>query len=502
MSDPADLLHTSPEDDQANDPAYDALLAGLERRRRRVNVGLLLAALAALLALGAWLIRGPLDRPIRKLLYTPEAVRTAPETLLERVHARLLPSWVIARSQAHLKGGLEAEAEAFATLRAALDGQPPLQKILDDLRALTADPARLPERAEALREAVGMWNAAMQQAGKPWWIEGGVLSSPRRAFFYLKSYRVLADTRTQVGDATHRARFVARVDRTNVVESMLGHASPHQDGAIILVDRLHDLALDEIWPLLDPTTPDPQGARAALLAALPPTAAATLQATAPHRRALVKTTRAIAARRACGSTFRMARLPWQGFPIEEEALLESYARKYAAQRSECPGITHEEVAALVKASNALRDAPELRRAVEALVAQLARPIAIHEARHVADHAQADGLQTPLACAACDAARLSVRARAELSAYLASFAAPSTSATALFQACTLNLNRGTPHAAALRFALPRLGMPERCASPPPADLPARARDLERALFGRSDTITLPEDFPAHLWLWAS
>ncbi|MEC9397459.1 MAG: hypothetical protein VX475_07570, partial [Myxococcota bacterium] len=59
-------------------------------------------------------------------------------------------------------------------------------------------------------------------------------------------------------------------------------------------------------------------------------------------------------------------------------------------------------------------------------------------------------------------------------------------------------RGTPHARALRVALPLLEV--ECETSLPDDLQARAKKLEVEFFGRSDTITLPEAYPTSLELY--
>ena len=223
-----------------------------------------------------------------------------------------------------------------------------------------------------------------------------------------------------------------------------------------------------------------------------------LTATANARFALVEAVRAVGDRSKCGSTFRIYDLPWDGISEDEYDAFRRYARDDVG--APCPGITKEEAEAIITSSEALKDAGiGLRDAVGELVAIAARKVSVHEARHSADHATSDAFDTPLPCAPCDE-RMSRGARAELSAYAATFAPPGTAYVALLQACTLDRDRGTPHARALRALLPRLSDGDACATPPD-DLSERARDAELHFFGRAHTIAHPGDFPTRLELFS-
>ena len=106
---------------------------------------------------------------------------------------------------------------------------------------------------------------------------------------------------------------------------------------------------------------------------------------------------------------------------------------------------------------------------------LSRAVSLHELRHVLDGQRAGS--GPLPCPICPAS-LDAPARAELSAYLASFAAPGVGVLALYQAAYLrrafdeSAEESAPHAAALAFALDAL-LSTRDGGPP-ADLAVRAR----------------------------
>ena len=500
---PAEEPPTIDEDALAQEA--DAFIAQHARAGRIKAIAGLLVAAVAVLGIG-WLILGQAltQRVRRARLEWSAQARLAQMGTLERVHAELLPAWTIAQSNQRPEA-----PQRFDELHAALEGDPDAQALFETLREQARDEAELRERRDEILATVDSWNRAMDRAGQPWWVDANIMASPNRVLFYIKTYKRLADVRVDVGGHDHRARVMARADHTNVVESMLGHTSARQDGAIILADRLYDFSLSQVWPLLAPQLDAPTPRQAALgpavrreiTAHLDPEALATLRRHADTRQRLERTLRDIRARAACGSTFSITDLPWDGMPAREIELLRSYARRDL--HSDCPAITDGEVEVIVSASEALREDEDIQRAAEHLVAHVARAITLHEARHAEDHRRTGDPRAPLPCATCDEVGMGPVTRGELSAYLASMASPKTWASALYQACSLDLDRpSTPHAVALAWALPELEVD--CQAPPPAappeDLPARARALEARLFGRSDAITLPSDFPTRIELY--
>lgn len=486
-------------------------LASMERslaRRRAIGRALtLLVLLAVPLIVGA-IYEFELRRAWRRLTLpapTPTTMATA-EAGLARVHADLLPDWMIAMSRAESGEPCAPCEEAFAALVDELKGQDALIASLQELKALTADKELLHENIEAIRENTRRWNLLMEQGKQPWWLDSNVMMTPNGPFFYTKSYRVLSDHRVPVGATQQRARFVTRVDHTNVVESMLGHASLDQDGAILLVDRLQDFAIQEVWPLLD-TRPEADALRTPrelafgpvvrdeIAAVLPADALALLRAAAPHRLALRVVINAVRARERCGSAYRIRELPWDGLHADEHDSV--LARGRSSYGEDCPALTEAEAEQLVEASDALRaGGPALQQAVAQLVAAVARGTFVHELRHGGDHHAVGDMQTPLPCSLCDEARMSKSTRAELSAYLASFAAAQVAATSLYQACSLDLTRMSPHTRALQYILIETSHFS-CEKPPPANLREMAAEQEQRYFGRSDKIAIPADYPPTL-----
>jgi hypothetical protein len=481
----------------------DAVIAAYARKARAKNIAAILIAILSILLVGWVLLGERIARTYRKASIEIGAKeRLANMTTLERVHAELLPAWVISSSNKR-----EDTSEKFELLLEALAEDNNARSIIEDLGKLTADGDTLTERGEEILDTVKLWNRYMDRAGQPWWVDGNIFIGPGNTFFYIKAYKILGDFEVTVsgGQKTYRTRMATRVDRTNIVESFLGHASPHQDGAIILTDRLYDVSLREVWPTLSPKIFEGSSPREKLFAQrvreeakqhLSEETLALLSRHASTRAELEATLRTIRERRSCGSKFSITDLPWDGMPQDQIDLLYRYAER--DRFADCPSIKEDEIEILVAASEALRDEDDLKMAAEELVAHVARAVTIHEARHVADHHRANAFDTPMPCEKCDAYRLSRSARTELSAYLASFASKEVGYTALYQACGLDLTRGTPHARALRVALPLLEV--ECETSLPDDLQARAKKLEVEFFGRSDTITLPEAYPTSLELY--
>lgn len=478
----------------------DALIASYRRNAVLKNIAAALIAVTTLLGVG-WLIFGDsVKRAWRTYkLESAAASRRANMTELERVHAELLPRYVIGASNNYRDTPARLEE-----LRAALAKEPTLLELTNSIADDLKDPDQLVERGDHLMANVSSWNTFMDTAGEPWWIDANIYLSPENKFFYLKTYKILADFDVIVGDGSYRTRMAARADSTNVVESFLGHTSPRQDGAIILADRLYDFSLREVWPLLGELPEDASPRARAFHAKLNEEArdamsAETLELLAVHsasRHALVQTLDAIRSRRSCGSKFSITDLPWDGMPEDELDLLHKYAER--DRYEDCPSIKPEEVEIIIESSQNLRDDEKLKTAAEELVAHVAHAVTIHEARHAADHKTAEAFTQSLPCARCDELGLGRSARAELSAYLASFSSKRSGYTALFQACGLDFTRPTPHVQALRLILDAL---DTSCDELPKDLHARSKQLEVDFFGRSDTISTPKSkYPTSLELY--
>lgn len=167
----------------------------------------------------------------------------------------------------------------------------------------------------------------------------------------------------------------------------------------------------------------------------------------------------------------------------------------------CPAVTAAEAVDLTLASQRLRDEDGLAPAVRALSAWFARGVSAHESRHVADELAFDARRQGPPCPGCPGS-LGPLGRAELSAFLASFALQGSGYLHLYQACITG--RRAPHHShgqAVAFASSALG--DACQNGPPAGLYQRAAALRQRLFGVHEPMTLPGDFPKEVPLpwWA-
>jgi len=409
---------------------------------------------------------------------------------LPRVHGELIPNWVVAR------GGMRRTH--FEQLRREAGHDPNLGAILRRMQLLSSTEPVL--NAPELLGLVRTWNAYLDTAGEPWRMEGEILVNQQGGddLLALRTYRIIHDGHTRVGDRDYRTLVQRRADDTTQVEPYLGHMRSWERGVILLHDRIKGYALDEVWGLLDPAhPPDDEVAAAfapalqqAVRAALGSQVADRLAVSARHRRAMTEAVASVHARHRCGSQFLISRIPWNGFEPADLTRLQIHAA--AAAQQACPDVRPEEAEALVSASQALQSTPGLRDAVERLTAWVAGAVAIHEARHAADDARIDE-QGHFACSGCPAELGRVEAL-EASAYLASFAAPNQGVVSMYQACALDPDRLPGRAAAVAFLAERLGT--RCTEGPPADLALRSRGVEIELFGRLTPVDLL-DFPVSL-----
>lgn len=402
------------------------------------------------------------------------------------LHEKLLPAWVIAGDRRGSPEGDARYADACAAIRAAIAPDPNLGGLFDTLdHGVTAGPANDPA---ALIDASAAWSRYLADRGVPWRVHGTVRSYGENGSFALKTYHVLAAIDVAVDDAdtgpgTARAEIVTRTDGLNVVEGYLGAVSDADDGARVIVDRVETFAIDTLWPQLDGIDAHPLAPRvnAEVAAVLPADTLARLRTTAPARRQVVAAVQAIRERRRCGNQMVVQVIPWDGFADEDFTDIVAHDLG-----DPCPGVTPEEAEAIHAGSATLRETPGLHDAIEALVAFATRPTLVHEARHVLD----GGVEGHLACA-LGCADLSDATRAELSAYLASFASDGVAATALLQACEVR-DQGGAHGRAL--ALVR-AIPGACLLGE-VDV-AASRDDELRYFGRRATLTLPADYPRTL-----
>jgi len=278
----------------------------------------------------------------------------------------------------------------------------------------------------------------------------------------------------------------------NVDDAALGRAGLGDGVAEVLVAGVREHAMRRVWPLLHElsaqgTQTDGHFSRALsaeVRRALDPRDYAILSRTAPAYRALLMMRESVLMREDCGSRFRLSYPPERGYTAAQQGHLALIAEN--EQESPCPAVTLDEAATVARESAVLAGVEGLDAALDALTDHLVDGVAVHEARHAADEARAHAYSRPLRCPACPEA-LGTLARAEVSAYLASFAAESTGVASLHQACRVTSGDNV-NAVALGYLLPKL-LPEGCTAGPPSDLHRRARQLQYSLFGRSDRIAV-------------
>jgi len=189
----------------------DEELAALRRRRRngRIRAVCAVAVLAAVCAGVAWL-RRPRPEPPERTLF-----------------ASALPHWSVERLN-----GREGGAER----RAMLDGAAPWPGLREALEKLADSYDR--ERP-VLLESVAAVNAAARAAGLAYWVDAPHAAGKQ----WILSYDVLARSRwTLDGGKSVEVLRVRRLDRVNLEMAFLGHAGGDQP--VVLLDRVEAELLD------------------------------------------------------------------------------------------------------------------------------------------------------------------------------------------------------------------------------------------------------------------
>jgi hypothetical protein len=477
-------------------------LAGIAQGRRSTLRGIV-AVVTFVLALG-WtfetrgetitaLLRHEIDLEGEPMYEPRHAIDRAALARIdfERLHTHLVPDWLAEQSEAETPAGRRRAEYAYRELLEEIAPDPNLDALWRELHdRIAADPIASAHRIEYL-----LWahDDYMDRIGQPFRLEASAFVRRERGHILARVYRSVADVRTPHGE---RVRFLRRLDRAPFVETWLGRTDREEEGAFVVADRVLHFAVRHVWPALNPALDErlpererglARGVRREVQAALDPYLLGVLSETAEDEQALLEAAASIESRHACGSRFRIFGLPYQGLNLHSRHMLRLALE--ASRDRECPDVTIDEATQLVSASERLRAQEDLEPALEGLVALVARSVAAHELRHVAD-----GPSDELACPGC-AAGASPLARAELSGYLAAFSTPGVGYLAALAACSAPLPRDpsrSPDALAIDQATrSTLGGCERDA---PTDLYARARRAERAFFGSRIAIELPTALP--------
>jgi hypothetical protein len=367
-------------------------------------------------------------------------------------------------------------------LRAAVAPDPTLSAAVREIEYLCATGA---VEDEAARVA-GRWNDYMRLAGRPWRVE--ILAPPvvgDRPRMLATTFRAVGEAPFTRGGGDGVAEVWDHADGATLPHGWLGSAAADRP-VVVRLDAVRTFALDELWPMLDPGAGDTTDAqrrfaeavRGQAAAALSPPELAALAATGEDRLWLVRTAESIAARASCGSTFSVARLPWNGL---DRASLEALRLAALHPDPACPEVQPMEHLALAVRSGRIRGQTDLEPALQRLVALAARAFLVHELRHAADLAA--GGPT---CTVCppDMDRSDLR---EVAAYLASIADPAAGAIAAYQACALRA--AGERTEILDFVSERLGGLCEGGSADPAA-------VSEALFGPSPAVEI-RSFPDRL-----
>lgn len=417
---------------------------------------------------------------------------------LRRVHAQLLPGWVIEAARAR-RGRPHDEPGAFAALVGEAGRDANLRAIVDELRPLVVDD--LEDDGGRALYLLWAWGDYLRRFRHPYWLQADVAERDEARVLQLSTYRVRHVTDVGLGAQAFEVRFVERLDGTTLREPFLGATRRGDDFATVVVDRVEDFVVEDVWPLLDeddePLSPMGRNWAPALRreveATLRPSDFAQLQATAKLQRRLRSVVRGVRRRRGCVRRRLLRRVGHDGLGDVRLRRLQGIVERERGRA--CPSLTPRELEELAVVSAKLRRRPQLPAAFDALVAVAARHVAIHEVRHLADHAQLGGLDDVLPCRSCRE-DMPGEARAELSGHLAAIAWSEVPSLAMYQACLVVSREPTaPHAAAMDLLTTRLGRP--CGSGPPADPAMVARQLETEMLERSEPIALPRAFPRRL-----
>jgi hypothetical protein len=404
---------------------------------------------------------------------------------LARVHEELVPDWTAATGgvrQLHLE-----------RVRRAVAPDPNLLALLDRVAELESEPVRHGPELQAVLRA---WNQYLAKGGGDWRLGGEVVLGDPGARFVVKTYRVVTgEPSVTMGGATYTVEVRRRADALGATDAWLGRMHDHGDGIVVLLDRLTSFALDEVWPLFDPELElSPLQERFApavtteLARHLSEAERAALAETAADRYWMMQAVGGIHDRHACGSAFTVSKLAWNGFEVRDLTTFQ----QHADGGGDCPEVLPEEALLFATRSWHVRHTPNVREALEHLVAVVGASVVVHEARHAADDRALEGQRIP--CIGCPPETSHVGAL-EASAYAAGFADPDHGALALFQACRVADEASVDVRGVVEFLAGEL-TPGGCGDAPPADLTARAGALEQRVFLRSERAALV-DFPAGL-----
>ena len=305
------------------------------------------------------------------------------EINLERVHSWLLPSWAIAR----INGSNEQTKELREELLAELSPNPKLVELFLSLEASGSEPEST--TTEQFVPICWAWNQYLDRHQAPWRIRCIQYVVQEDTWFYINTYQVVADVIVDIEDEGHRVRLLRRMDRNGARENYLGHTGTEVEGALLVLDRIRDFALDDLWPLLDsePAKNSPPyqvilgpAVRSDIQRVVGSEHMTVLSRTAGIRKEMLNIWSDLQPIRDCLELSHL-RLPWSG-PTKET--LSQFKGERTRQPNPCPEIPPKKLGRLLQITDELAKEGQLVPALDHLLAWAARPVVLHEAQHLAD----------------------------------------------------------------------------------------------------------------------
>ena len=412
---------------------------------------------------------------------------------LEAIHSDWLPEWALSRV-----GQIHGEpTRTRDQLLESLQNAPVLHDIVRSLETSSDDPKTT--SSDEILPLCWTWNQYLDEHDRPWRIRCNMVVREDERWFYITGYQVLADVQVDVEDTPQRVRLLRRMDRTGAREPYLGHAGTQSEGALLVLDRIRDFAMNSVWPLMDPEFDDLQNEftralapeiRLELTRSLSVEHLTNLRRTAGIRLEMVEIWNEMEPIRRCRGLEQL-RLSWWG--VSPESLM-PLVNESEEEHQNCPNASPDDLGRLLQLTEDLAMEAELLPALDHILAWTAHPIIVHEARHLADRTT-DGSDGP-PCPGCSRP-LSAAERSELSAYLSTLTHPSLSNLSRLQACEAlsSLPTESIHAQALQ-ELQRQGLENMCSEAIP-DFINRSQAAMARLLGRSPFTTMSIDFPRRL-----
>ena len=340
-----------------SEPPADEYLERLtiQRRRRRIGVAVILGAASALAVAAVVVLVAASDGPeggrdagdgdpsAPYVFAHPNDPAALAKIDQAKVHGELFPKWIVAAAHARSYEAWQESKEVFAGLREAVTPDANLTAIADELQSLVDENAW--SHAKRILVLYQAWSDYLERNGIGYEVravvhEGG--SAP--PWVGARFYATVAPLAVRVGDRELEVRLVRRTDDLNIRELYLGSASEKGRGVRVVVDRISDFALRELWPLL---TPVPEGdwdpltlrernfaprVAAEIEAALPADAVESLRRTAPARACLTRVVRQVEDRASCGSRYGFNFVPWNGFSADTLARAKRRAEREGGSR--------------------------------------------------------------------------------------------------------------------------------------------------------------------------